>query len=100
MSAPETLNTTPMPPSHTERPSSGFTTIVDMPTLQHPSHSRIGFNPNGSDGFLWTTCRFDAVKASISRRINSSSSGLRGDRVGIPLAWEPNPRRRQINRDA
>jgi hypothetical protein len=28
VSAPATLNTTPMPPSHTERPSPGFTTIV------------------------------------------------------------------------
>ena len=28
VSAPETLNTTPMPPSQTERPSPGFTTIV------------------------------------------------------------------------
>ena len=28
VSAPETLNTTPMPPSQTERPSPGSTTIV------------------------------------------------------------------------
>jgi hypothetical protein len=36
----ESLKTTPIPPSQTERPSSGFTTIVDMPTLHLSGHGQ------------------------------------------------------------
>src|SRR5262245_16887912 len=78
VSAPETLNTTPMPPSQTERPSPGFTTVVGT-SIGVPPAERQGPVLTGERQFRPLAEQLQARAGHFLHRINSRGEDPVGD---------------------
>ena len=85
---PEILNTTPMPPSDTEWPSSGFTMIVGTPMRSSLPNSPAPDWPRGSYSSISDLCGFETTSTQSIDRGSSKRRSLGAAKGRVT----PNPR--------